>query len=782
MAGNIDGIASGLDTSAIVQAIMDSERWRVNLMEAQQAERTDQVTVYNAVSAMLLGLKSKASAMTLPSAFDKTSISISDDSYLAAMASGGEIAEGSYRVSIDQLARNHQLASQGFANSDTANIGTGVFKIKVGAGSEKSITIDSTNNTLEGLKLAINEANAGVSASIINDGTANNPYRLLLTASDTGQANKISITNSLTGGTTPDFTNSSFDAPETIDWSTSATSTVSLGPTASYSGSTNKTYTFTVKGTGAQTVGSGDLFIDWTDGTNSGTINVSQADTEVSLGSGDGAEGLSLRFSAGDLIAGDTFQVQTFSPVVQAARDAKVSMGSVAGGGSPVTITSSTNTIDNLIPGVTLSLKKLTDATTPDITITTEKDTGALKQLIQGFISQYNEAMKRIDEYLKYNPETEQAGTLQGDTTLISVQRMLRSLTSSVVDGLDSGIRMLADLGIRTSALGELSIVNTGAFNDAIEDKLSDVVKLFTNWGQSSESKITFLGASIKTMASGDEGYDVQITQVATQGYLRGSAISNPNLSGLVIGDSNDTLKLKIDGMVSEDIVLTNKTYSSFAELAAELQAKIDEDDKIGSHGVLVSYVDTGESGYIELTSGSYGSTSKVEFQAGTSDSALTILGLAQGTVQHGKDVAGTINGEEAEGVGQLLTGVSGNKTTEGLRLKVELEESDIGDGAEASIKIVKGVASQFDALLDSLTRSSEGLLARKASAIQKQIDYTSDRIEDEEDRLAIRKQALFKQYIAMEELISEFNAQGAYLENQLSQISSNWNFGKGKG
>jgi flagellar hook-associated protein 2 len=258
--------------------------------------------------------------------------------------------------------------------------------------------------------------------------------------------------------------------------------------------------------------------------------------------------------------------------------------------------------------------------------------------------------------------------------------------------------------------------------------------------------------------------------------------ISDPSLNGLVIDESNNTIKLKINGRVSEDIVLTNKTYNSFSELATELQTKIDEDDNIGSYGVEVSYVDTGDSGYIELTSGSYGSSSKVEYQAGVSNSALTALGLAQGTITEGYDVAGTINGEEAKGVGQLLTGESGNDTTEGLRLKVELEESDLADGSEATISIVKGVASQFDSLLDSLTKSSEGLLARKASAIQKQIDYTADRIEDEEERLAIRKQALFKKFIAMEELINEFNSQGAFLEGQLSQISANWNYGKGTG
>ncbi len=771
---SIDGLVSNLDTSAIVEAIMGAERSRVELMQARQVAKTDQITVYNSISALLLGLKAKCSALALPSNFDKNRISVSDDSFITAAASG-DVATGSYRISINQLARNHQIASQGFADSASTEIGTGEVRIAVGDGSVSTIIVDSTNNTLRGLMMAINEADAGVSASVINDGSSSNPYRLLLTASETGSANQIDVTVELSGGTVPDFTGSSFDAPETLKWSSSATTILSLGPTASYSGSGNKTYTFTIQGSGAQTIGSGDVIVDWTDEVNSGTIVVSQADTEVSLGSGDGADGLSLTFSAGTLVGGDTFQVQGFSPLVQAAQDAKVSMGSAAGGGSPITVTSPTNTLEDLIPGVTLSLKKMTDSNTPDVTVTAEKDIAGVRQTIDDFLSQYNEVIKRIDEYLKYNSETKEAGTLQGDTTLISIQNRLRSLTSTVVNGLDSGYRMLADIGIRTSALGRLSVVNNSALTEALNDNLSDVMKLFTSWGKSTNPKITFLGSTNASKASSSEGYDVDITQVATSGYLRGTTIANPSDTPLVIGGNNDTLKLRVDGIVSGEIVLTNRTYNSFEDLAAELQNKIDRDDRIGTRGTKVSYVDTGDTGYLVLESSSFGSNAKVEIQAGITDSAFIDLGLAQGTVFAGRDVSGTINGEEAEGLGRMLAGKAGNSTTDGLRLRIELEEGDLAEGAEANLVVVKGVGSKFDDLLESLTKSSEGLLARRAGSIQKQIDYMDKRIEDEEERLATRKEALFKRFYELERLLNDFSAQGAFLETQLSQLSSFW-------
>jgi flagellar hook-associated protein 2 len=135
---SIDGIVSNLDTTAIVDAIINAERSRVTLMEEQKASKTDQITVYNSVSALLLGLKSKVSAMTLPSTFDKNKITVSDESFVSAAASGN-VATGSYKISIDHLARNHQIASQGFADSNSTNIGTGSFKISVGSGSVSTL-------------------------------------------------------------------------------------------------------------------------------------------------------------------------------------------------------------------------------------------------------------------------------------------------------------------------------------------------------------------------------------------------------------------------------------------------------------------------------------------------------------------------------------------------------------------------------------------------------------------------------------------------------------------
>jgi flagellar hook-associated protein 2 len=769
----IEGMNSNLNTSAIVEAIINAEKGHVRIMEAQQVERTNKITTYNSISAMLLGLKAKTSLLTRPSSFNKTQLTVSNESFATAAVSG-DVASGLYRISIDQLARNHQVASQGFADDDTTRIGTGTFKIKVGDAAETTITLDATNNTLSGLKDAINAAGAGVTASVVNDGSSSNSYRLLITSKQTGLSNQIVITNNLTGGTAPDFVTASFDSPETLTWSSAASSTVSLGSSASYSGTTNKTYTFTVQGSGTQTVGSGDILVNWTDGTNSGTVTVSTAGAEVSL-TGDGADGLTLNFAAGDLVAGDTLQVQTFAPVVQQAQDARISIGSSDGGGSPITVTSSNNTVENVIPGVTLTLKRESDAETPDITIRTEFDTVAVRSMIDDLISQYNEVNSRIDDYLKYDTETEEAGILIGDTTLLSVQHRLKALTTTVVEGIDSGFRTVTDIGIRTSTLGQLNVVDSSALTKALEENLSDVIKLFADWGESDNSKITFLNSTFDSKKSPLDGYEIDITQAAAKGYLQGTELSDPSETPLVIDSDNNTFKIVVDSRVSEDIQLTEKTYNSWEELVAEIQTQIDNDANIGSYGVSVSYSDLGETGILRIDSGSYGSNSTIKIQAGSGNSAFTTLGLAEAVSYSGKDVEGTINGEKSDGTCQILAGNEDNETTAGIILKFELTAADLGSGAEANLTFTKGVASQYDALLDSLTKSSEGMMARRSSAIQKQIDYTQARIEYEEARLAIRKEAIYKEYIELEKYLEEMNAQTSYLNTQLDQLKTNW-------
>jgi flagellar hook-associated protein 2 len=746
-------------------------------MEQDKAFKTQQVAAYQAVLAKFIALQSQVSIMKRESSFNKASINVSDDTVLS-VSVNDKITEGTYNLRVLSMAQNHQLASQGFDDATTTTFGTGTIRLSVGDASSTTINIESGNNSLIGIKEAINNSNIGVTASVINDGTSSRPYRLLLTADKTGAANDINFNVSLSGGNTLDFINSSFDDPEEISFSSGSTSQVSLGSSASYTGDENKVYSFTVEGTGTQTVGSDNITINWTvDGVNFQSILVTQADFEYDL-VGDGADSLKLSFSAGDLTAGDTFQVTAFAPLVQSAADAKISIGSDGTGGSPIVISSETNKFKDILPGLTVDAKKI-NSTGESVTISAAIDSSAVKTMVSDLLSKYNGIMDFIDDQFTYNPDTTESGVLFADYSLQVMQSTVRFAATRRISGLDSVANSLSAIGIRSDANGKLMMSNSATLIDAIENNNDDFVKLFIDSGTSSSPYIEFISASLDTVTGDD--YEINISQAATKGYFQGSSITSPAQSALTLDSTNNTIKLKVDGVVSDELVLSAQTYNTGSQLASEIQTRIDADSKLKSKGVTVEWVELGTTGYLKITSDTYGSGSKVEMVTSIANSAFSILGLATGMSHIGDDVAGTINGENATGNGQVLTGDEGNPNTNGLKIKVTLSSGQLVSGAEGTISIVKGLASRLDDTLENITKSMSGAIARRTSALNKQIEAINGQIEDYDERLARRREDLYSQFLAMEAALAQFQSEGSYLSSQLESLSKNWSLTIGK-
>lgn len=767
--GSIDGLISGLNTTEIVDTIIKSERRNAVLLEEEQAKKTAIISAYKALQAKFLALNTELAQLVRASSYESSSINISDPDVLSASASG-RVTSGSYDVQVLSLARNHQIAGQGFASESQALLGTGTIAIRVGDGAVQTITIDGTNNSLAGVRDAINNAKAGVTASIINDGSESNPYRLVLTADETGLANRIAITSNLSGGSNLNFTTPTFDVPEVLSFNDSSTAEVSLGTTAAYTGTGNKIYTFTVDGASSYTVGDAPITLNWTDGTNSGSIIVSQADTEVEL-VGAGADGLKISLSAGTLTGGDSFQVSTFAPTLQEASDARIALGSQGGTGSPIVVTSATNTFEEVIGGLTIRVAQVT-APGETVTINSDLDVAGIKDKIQNFIKRYNEAVDFIEEQNKYDKESDEAGILFGDATLWMVRNSLSNAIADKIPGIDSKFSQLYSMGIRTKGDGRLAITDYNRFEDAVRNNLDDVIRLMSRAGASSRTGIEFISSTAATKAG--EGYEVNITQAATKGYFQGSDIGDLSVSPLTLTGSNNALKITVDGLKSQELYLAQRTYNSGEDLAEEIQARINADENLGRRGVTVEWVDSGGGGYLKIGSSSYGSTATVTIDS-VSNSAATVLGLEAGLGVAGQDVMGTINGEEAEGKGQLLTGKDGNKTTDGLVLKVTLDATQVVDGVEGNVTITKGVAARLKDVVESLTKQEEGTFDRRIKGYQNQIDNITERVAEIDERLKLRRESLLLKFYQMEQALGEMSSIGQYLDSQLAGINTNW-------
>ena len=201
------GLGSGIDVNTIVPQLVAAERKATDTrLDTQEATTQAKISSWGTFKSALSAFQSSFSALKLPSTFQKVSSTSSDSSSLGVSAST-TADTGSYRVEVEQLAQQHTLASTVFADPNDI-VGNGTLVIKFGAtdydkdtdtyngftlNADKAtanITIDSSNNTLTGVRDAINKADIGVRASIVNDG---NGYRLVMSTEEGGADNSMQI-------------------------------------------------------------------------------------------------------------------------------------------------------------------------------------------------------------------------------------------------------------------------------------------------------------------------------------------------------------------------------------------------------------------------------------------------------------------------------------------------------------------------------------------------------------------------------------------------------------
>jgi flagellar hook-associated protein 2 len=195
------GIGSGLDINGLITKLMDAEKAPITALDKKEADYQAKLTAYGTLKGAFASFQTAAKGLSSSSKFSTAKASVADATILAANASS--IAKpGSYSIEVSKLAQSHKIASEPFDDPASA-IGTGTLTIDFGTytsvgnsftvnadKTSKSITIDSTNNSLSGIRDAINEAGMGVTASLLNDGDG---YRLVLSSDDTGEDNSLRV-------------------------------------------------------------------------------------------------------------------------------------------------------------------------------------------------------------------------------------------------------------------------------------------------------------------------------------------------------------------------------------------------------------------------------------------------------------------------------------------------------------------------------------------------------------------------------------------------------------
>ena len=189
----------------------------------------------------------------------------------------------------------------------------------------------------------------------------------------------------------------------------------------------------------------------------------------------------------------------------QAAQDSRVRVDNYPAGGW---IERSSNTLDDVLPGVTLNLHKA-----GTIQVSLSRDTTSLKGDLKDLVKTYNEVVSLIDDQSVFDPASKKAGPLNGDFTVSAVKQQLRSslmqLAAGFADGSDTFV-LASQLGLSIDREGKLSLDEV-KLDEALNDDYQGVLNLLgaSRTGVSDSSHIQFY-TNLESTAPGI--YDVQAT------------------------------------------------------------------------------------------------------------------------------------------------------------------------------------------------------------------------------------------------------------------------------
>lgn len=664
------GLGSGLNVNSIVEQLVAVERGPAEQrLTIREVRFQSKLSSYGLLKSAISEFQSSFDKLGSAGNYLRTSAS-ADNLDMVLPSATGAASVGEYKIKVAELAVAHSIATSAFADADTV-VGTGTLTFKFGEvvsgepdtfelNEDKNIAtvkITAANNTLEGIRDAVNDANIGVNVSIINDGSG---FLLVFTSTDSGVENSMLVTVEEDG-----------DEPTNTD--TDGLSMLAYDPLA--------------------TVDDG--------------LNMEQK---------------------------------------QAAVDAEFSINGV-------TVISASNVVTDAVEGLTLTLRD----TDPDLvtTVTISKKTNAITDNVNKFISSYNSMRETMNSLTSYDADKKRGSSLIGDSLVRNIDSRLRQLVGSEVEGILGNYRSLSDIGISFSRDGSLSL-NVTRFNNALDDDPDAVARIFTETGSTSDNDIKYVSATDETKVG---NHSVVITQQATQGSFTGTAIAG-YAGSIDITDNNNTLVIKIDGIRSNTITLTQRTGVSGESLAKELQSRINGDGKLSDAGVSVTVAFDGDR--FIITSEAYGSNSSVEITS-ISNGSDTKLGLDVALGDDGVDVEGTINGLIAEGDGLLLTGLG--SISAGL-----IVESKAVVGDAAVIGYSRGLIYELNKYLDGVI-AENGVIDNRTDVVKLNLDLIDEQRVDLDKRIVSFEARMRKQFTALDILLASLNSSGQFLLSQLDNL-----------
>jgi flagellar hook-associated protein 2 len=737
------GLTSGIDTDGIISRLADIERIPIRRLQVQQAQLRVRGDLYSGFKSRISEIAQAGNALTQLGAFDSVK-SDSTKPEVATIKSNVGSQAGTYNLKVTNLASAQKISSAP-QTSTTAAVGTaGTFSVN-----GKTVAVDATDS-ISSIAAKVNALGADVTASVL-DGGAGNAY-LTFTSKTSGIAGKpqisdlqgsvlsglgvlnatTSIRQPIANGATSTIFSKSDVAVGTLLGSTGLTpQTVQINGTNVTLDLQNDSLQATadkinLAGTGAQA----SVITTVKDGVNSFRLEIKGAATPSFTDAGGALQSLGiLQSGAGNELI--------------AAQDAAYSIDGV-------NLSSSSNTIENVIPGSTLTLLKA-NATTPETTtLNLTSDTDTVLGKVKNLATKFNATATFIKDNSNFNAETFQTGGLFGDSVVRQYETSISSALFSPVSGLTGKYNNLSSIGFSLDREGQMQM-NEETFKTAFATDPEGVRKIFQSFGTSANTNLNYVSSTTASAPSNGTPYPVEITQIATKTtYAALTAKTGVNASsekltfgGALFGSTGVDLMVDV-GMNMGDIV-----------------SKINNDPRLRD---LITASDN--AGTLKVESKRFGTNgifSLVSNQSAAGNNSG--VGFA-GTLVSGVNVAGNIAGQAATGNGQFLTGASTNATANGL----QVQYTGTALGIIGDMTFNRGLSTGLNEVMNTFTDLTNGLTVTSEKSVRDQADGIQKDIDAINARATSKTTELRARFAAMEERMANIRAQGSRLAGLFPQ------------
>lgn len=413
-----------------------------------------------------------------------------------------------------------------------------------------------------------------------------------------------------------------------------------------------------------------------------------------------------------------------FANLIQEAADATIKVNGL-------TVNRASNTIDDVIPGVKLTLKKAGSTN-----ISVERDLDKIITAVKEFVDQYNSTMSFINESMAYNKETKEKGVLLGESTLLYLQSELRSILTRTVSSNPTKYNSLTMIGI-----------STGAYNQSIEATKSgnlvlDESKLRTALEENFDAVAQLFGAKITNVASADNGATITTSSQYSEMYPATSLIDGRTTSDdwgngggwmdNTAGAYPDWVEISFNGRKTID------SLNIYTLNRDDMKA-----DTYGVRDLSFEYWDEATSSWKPLKS------------AADPSKDLVVEGNTKGVINLDFQAV----------------------TTTKVRININSSNEDNDYSRLTEIEVLQkndGIFSNMYSKLWDITRSG-GLTDSKIDSIKEQQKKLDQRIEYLEELMKKKEEYYRARFTALESALSQIQSQTAYLNAQLASLS----FGK---